>query len=61
MGGSYASIMRRTMQNTVTLGVSLVVMGPPWGPLWQWVCNLSILDLNEMGENKKLFYMRIFL
>ena len=33
MGGSNASIVRWTKQIAVTLGVSLVVLGPPLGPL----------------------------
>ena len=60
MGGSHTSIMRRTEQNAGTLG-PLVVFGPPWGPLWLWAYDMPILDLNEAGENKKPFYMRISL
>ena len=32
MGESDTSIVRRTKQNVATLGVSLVVLGPLWGP-----------------------------
>ena len=60
MGGSNASIVRQTKQISATLGVSLVVLGPPWGPLWPWACNMPILDLDEVVENKKPFYIRIF-
>ena len=60
MGGSHTGIMRRTEQNAGTLGVPLVVLGPPWGPLWLWAFDMPILDLNEVGESKKPFYMRIF-
>ena len=52
MGGSHASIVRQTKQNAATLGVSMVVLGQPWGPLWPWVCNMPILDLDEVGVNK---------
>ena len=31
------------------------------GPLWPWVFNMPIPDFDEVDENKKLFYMRIFL
>ena len=60
MRGSYTSIIRRTKQNAATLGVSLVVLGPPWGPLWPWVCDMPILDLDEVVENEKPLYMWIF-
>ena len=53
--------MRQAKQNAVTLGVSLVVLGPPWGPLWPWVCNMPILDSDDVDENKKPLHMRIFL
>ena len=53
-------MVRRTKQNAGTLGVSLVVLGPPWGPLWPWVCDMPILDLDEVGETKKPLYRRIF-
>ena len=26
-----------------------------------WVCDMPILDLDEVGKNKKPFYIRIFL
>ena len=54
-------MIRRTKQNAAHLGVSLVVLGPLWGPVWSWVCNMPILDVNEVVENKKHFNMRIFL
>ena len=60
MGRSHTSIIRRTKQNAATLGVSLVVLGPLWGPLWPWVCDMPILDLDEAGETKKPLYVRIF-
>ena len=44
MGGSHASIVRWTKQFAATLGVSLVVLGLLWGPLWPWVCDMLILD-----------------
>ena len=53
--------MRQTKQNAATLGVSLVVLGPSWGTLWSWVCYMSILDLDEVVESRKPFYMRILL
>ena len=53
-------MVRRTKQNAGTLGISLVVLGPPWGPLWPWVCDMPILDLDEAGETKKPLYVRIF-
>ena len=53
--------MRQTQQNAATLEVSLVVLGPPWGPLWPWVCDKPILDLDEIDENKKTFDMSISL
>ena len=59
MGGSHTSIARRTEQNAAILKVSLVVLGPQWGPLWPWACNMPILDLDEVVENKRPFYMRI--
>ena len=46
-------------QNAATLGVSLVVLGPPWGPLWPWVCDMPILDLDEVGKTKKTFSIGI--
>ena len=53
MKGSHTSIVRRTKQNAATLGVPLVVLGPPWGPLWPWMCDIPVLDLDEVVENKK--------
>ena len=61
MRGSPTSIMRQTKQNAATLGVSLIVLGPPLGPLWPWVCDMPNPDLDEVAENKKPFHMRIFL
>ena len=61
MVGSYTSIVRQTKQNAATLGVSLVVLGLPWGPLWQWVCYIPIIDSDDVDENKKPLHMRIFL
>ena len=61
MGETHTCIVRRTKQNAATLGVSLDVLGPTEGPLWPWVCNMHILDLDEVGENRKTFYLRIFL
>ena len=49
------------MQNAPTLGVSLVVLGPPWGLLWPWVCDKPNLDLDEINENKKKFNINISL
>ena len=59
MVGSHTSIVRRTKQNAATLGVILVVLEPLLGPLWPWVCDVPILVLDEMGESKKPFYLRI--
>ena len=61
MGGSCTSIVRRKKQNAATLGVSLVVLGPFWGPLCPLVRDRPILDLDKVGENKKRFYMSMFL
>ena len=61
MRGSHTSIVRKTKQNAVTLEVSLVILRPPWGPLWPWVGDTPILDSDEMGENKKTFNMRMSL
>ena len=33
MRGSHTRIMRQTKQNAATSGVTLVVLGPLWGPL----------------------------
>ena len=60
MRRSYNSIVRRTKQNAGTLGVYVVVLGPLLGPLWPWVCDMSILDLDEVDETKKPLYIRIF-
>ena len=61
MEWSHTSIVRQTKQNAATIGVSLVVLGPLWGSIWPWVRDMPILDLDEVGENKKAFCMRIFL
>ena len=53
-------MVRRTKQNAGTLGVSLVVLGLPLGHLWPWVCDMPILDLDEVDETKKPLYIRIF-
>ena len=58
MRGTHTSLIRRTKLNAVTLGVSLVVLGSPWGPLWPWVCDMPILDL-EVGEVKWVRWVRI--
>ena len=34
VGGSHTSIVRETRENAATIGVSLVILGLPWGPLW---------------------------
>ena len=60
MGGLHTSIKRRIKQNAATLGVSVVVLGPLWGPLWPWVCKMPILDCDEVGKSKKLLHIRIF-
>ena len=44
VGGSHASIVRQTKQNAATLGVSMVVLGLPWGLLWLWVCDMHFID-----------------
>ena len=49
------------MQKAATIEVSLVVLGSPLGPLGPWDCHMFILDLDEVVENKKPFYMRQFL
>ena len=61
MRGSHASIVRQTKQNAATLGVSLVVLGLPQGALWPEACDMPSLYLDEVFDNKKTFYMRIFL
>ena len=53
MGGSYTSIVRQTKQNAANLRISLVILGLPWGLLWPWVCDMPILDLDEVSETKK--------
>ena len=53
MRGSHTSIVRRTKQNAATLGVPLVVLGPHQGPLGQWMCDMPVLELDEVVENKK--------
>ena len=61
MRGSHTSIVRRTKQNAATLGVPLVVFGPHRGPLWLWMCNMPVLELDEVVEKKKKLRMRISL
>ena len=52
-GRSHTSIVRQTKQNAATLGLSLVILGPHWGPLRWWACNMPILDLEEVGRKQK--------
>ena len=61
MEGSHTRIVRRTEQNAATLGVSVVVLEPLLGPLQPWVCNMPILDLDDVGVNRKPSCMGIFL
>ena len=61
MEGSHTRIVRRTEQNAATLGVSVVVLEPLLGPLQPWVCNMPILDRDDVGVNRKPFCMGIFL
>ena len=61
MEGSHTRIVRRTEQNAATLGVSVVVLEPLLGPLQQWVCNMPILDRDDVALNRKPFCMGIFL
>ena len=56
----YTGTKRLTKQNAATIGVSLTVLGPLWGPLWLGVCNMPILDFNEVGKSKIPFYIWIF-
>ena len=42
MGGLHNKAKRLVKENAATLGVSLVVLGLLWGPLWQWVCGMPI-------------------
>ena len=58
MEGSHTRIVRQTEQNAATLGVSVVVLEPLLGP---WVCNMPILDLDDVGVNRKPFCIGIFL
>ena len=44
MGGLHTSKKKQTEQNIATLGVSLVVLGPPWRPLCPCVCNMPTPD-----------------
>ena len=53
MRGTHTSMTRRTKQNAATLGVSLVVLGPRWGPPWSPMRDMLILDLGEVGQTKK--------
>ena len=52
MGVTHTSMIRRTKQNAVNLGVSLVVFGPRLGPPWPWMGDMLILDLDELGQTK---------
>ena len=52
MEGSHTSIKRQTKQNVATLGVSLVVLGPSWRPLWPWVW-ICPSKTDEVGKSKK--------
>ena len=61
MGGLHTSTKKLTKQNTVTLGIFLVIWGPPWEPVWPWVCSIPILDRDEVGKSKKPLYIGIFL
>ena len=60
MGGSNTSIVTQTKQNRATIGLSVVVFGLPWGPLWPWVSDMLILYLDEVAENKTPSCMRLF-
>ena len=53
--------MRRTEQNAATVRVSVVVLEPLLGPLQPWVCNMPILDLDDVGVKRKPFCMGIFI
>ena len=55
------STMRQTKQSAGSIEASLVVLGPPWGPLGPWECHMPILGLDEVVKNKKPFYMGKFL
>ena len=61
MKGLHTSTKTLTKQNAATFGVCLVVLGILWGSLWLWVCDMPIQDSDEVGESKKLLYIRIFL
>ena len=61
IGGLYKGTKRLTKQYAATLGKSLVILGPPWEPQWPWVCDIPILDRDEVEKSKKPFYIRIFL
>ena len=58
MGRLHTSIKRQTEQNVATLGVSLVVLGPPWRPLSPCMCNMPTLDWHEVGRSKKTAQQR---
>ena len=51
MEGSHTRIVRQTEQNASTLGVSVVVLEPLFGP---WVRDMPILDLDDVGMNRNL-------
>ena len=61
MGGLHTSNNRLTKENAATLRVSLVVFGLLLGPLWPRECDIPIQNSDEVGERKKLLYIRIFL
>ena len=61
IGGLHTSAKRLTKQNAANLAVSLVILGPPWEPQWLWVCDMPILDRDEVGKSKKPLYIGIFL
>ena len=53
MRGTNTSIIRLTKQKAATSRVSLVVLGPRWGPPWPRMRDMLILDLDEVGQTKK--------
>ena len=55
MRGTHTSMIRRTKQNAAILGVSLVVLGPQWGPPLLGMGDMLILDLDEVAQTKKTF------
>ena len=61
MGGLHTCFKRQTKQYVVTLGVSVVVLGPPMCPLWPLVCDKPTLDRDEVRKIKKTLNILIFL